>query len=238
MRHHAPIYRRYAMTKVFYFSGSGHSLAVAKAVSEKIGGQPVEIDHAPPRYSDIAVVVFPVYCQNIPKPVKMFLNKLAAKHIALIATYGRISHGNVLREAQKLVQGQVIAGAYIATGHTFLGGDCVFDAAWLEPLAQSLREPKQATIPEAPKDRWADLFPGLRSRLGTGLWRTELCDRCGLCEKRCPVNAIRAGRITSQCIRCLRCVTNCPKGAMRYKNRWLLERYLRGHWNDHTVLYL
>ena len=228
------------MTKVFYFSGSGHTFAVAKAISEMISCEIVEMDHAMPHplYEDRVVIVFPVYCQNIPKPVKAFLKQLAARHVVLIATYGRISYGNVLYEAQKLVHGEVIAGAYIPTGHTFLAGERAFDTACLRPIAERIQDPKPVTIPKSRKSLWANIFPGFRSRVGTRLWRTDRCDHCGLCQERCPVNAIKAGRITAKCIRCLRCAANCPKGALRYKNRWILHQYLKNYWNDHLILYL
>ena len=93
------------MVTIFYFSGSGHSLAVAQAMAEflgcglkPIGGETEAIA------ADTAVVAFPVYCQNIPQPVVDFLKLLNAKYVALLATYGRISYGRVLYEAQKLVQ--------------------------------------------------------------------------------------------------------------------------------------
>ena len=63
-------------TDVFYFSGSGNSRAVAVSVAEKLGAVPFDITEG--LYSDsaaaeTAAVVFPVYCQNVPPPVKVFL---------------------------------------------------------------------------------------------------------------------------------------------------------------------
>ena len=76
------------MITVYCFSGSGHSLAVSKELSKLLDCEIRPIDNKTTT-ADTAVVVFPVYCQNIPKPVKRFLKGLEAKYVALIATYGK-----------------------------------------------------------------------------------------------------------------------------------------------------
>ena len=228
------------MTALFCFSGSGHSLAVANALGQVLGCDVTEIgqnkETAP--IAETAVVVFPVYCQNIPSPVKSFLKALRAKYIALIATYGKISCGNVLYEAQRLVQGDVIAGAYIPTGHTFLDGRCEFDQQFLLPIAQRICSPQKAQIPKTRKNPLSDFFPGLRSRIGVKIIREVSCNSCGLCDTMCPTGAIRKGHIHSGCIRCLRCVTHCPQNALQYKNSWVLEQYLKRYHKEEYRLYL
>lgn len=227
------------MTTLYCFSGSGHSLAVAKELSELLSCKIVEIgcDEELPK-DDVAVVVFPVYCQSIPKPVKIFLKQLQAKRIALIATYGKISYGRVLYEAQRLVLGEVIAGAYIPMGHTFLDGDYAFDKEYLIPLANRIKSPQKVCIPKTRKNLLAKIFPALRSRIGVKITKADHCDQCGMCEKSCPMGAIQNGRIHSECIRCLRCVAACPKKALQYKNRWILNTYLKKYHKEEYVLYL
>ena len=225
------------MITVFCFSGSGHSLAVAKELSQMLDCEIRPIDNKTTT-ADTAVVVFPVYCQNIPKPVKRFLKGLEAKYVALIATYGKISYGNVLYEAQKLLHRQVIAGAYIPMGHTFHDGDCEFDVTQLMPIVRRMKAPRQVTNPKTVKNPLANIFPSLRSRIGVKIKKGSNCCNCGLCERSCPVGAIRNGRIHSQCIRCLRCVTNCPQKALQYKNSRILDTYLKRYCKQEYVLYL
>ena len=228
------------MTTIYCFSGSGHSFAVSKALSEILACKITEIgfnceqsakDHT-------AVVVFPVYCQNIPAPVKTFLQKLCAKYIVLIATYGKISYGNVLYEAQQLVQGEIIAGAYIPMGHTFLDGDFTFDAKFLLPIIDRINAPQKVYIPKTHKNPLSNMLPALRSRIGVKLIKSDHCRNCGLCEAVCPVKAIQNGRIHWGCIRCLRCVTNCPQKALQYKNSWILKKYLGSYRKEEYVLFL
>ena len=237
MCYHATIPGVAYMIRIYCFSGSGHSLAVAKVLAEMLECQIRPVDSRTAT-EEVAVVVFPVYCQNIPKPVKHFLKRMRAKHIVLIATYGKISYGNVLFEAQKLLCGQVIAGAYIPMGHTFLNGDYVLEAKYLLPIVQRIKEPQQAVILKTSKNPLANLFPSLRSRIGVKISKGSNCNSCGLCERTCPVGAIRNGRIHSECIRCLHCVTYCPQKALQYKNSWILETYLNRYCKEEYVLYL
>lgn len=227
------------MTTIYCFSGSGHSLAVSRILSQILECEIIMINNVNhTTNSDTAVIVFPVYCQNIPDPVKKFMARLKSKHIALIATYGKISYGNVLYEAKQILQGEVIAGAYIPIGHTFLDGDFDFDSEILTTIAKRINEPIKATIPKAKKSPLANIFPGLRSRIGVRIIKDENCNNCGLCEKNCPVGAIHGGNTNSQCIRCMHCVTNCPVKALHYKNSWILRKYLNSYYNDEYVLYL
>lgn len=227
------------MTKIYCFSGSGHSLAIANALSQMLECDITEIgsDEVSSK-ENIAVVVFPVYCQNIPAPVKPFLKTLRAKYIVLIAAYGRISYGNVLYEAQKLVHDEIIAGACIPIGHTFLDGDCIFDKKYLLPIADRIKMPQKVHIPKTHKNPLANIFPALRSRASVKLVKTTRCNNCGLCEKLCPMGAIQNGRIRLECIRCLRCVRNCPQKALQYKNSWMLEKYLNSYHKEEYMLYL
>jgi len=228
------------MTGVYYFSGSGHSRAVAAAISGMLHCGVAEIgrDSGVDLMDGTIVVVFPVYCQNIPAPVKTFLRNVRAEHVVLIAVYGKISYGNVLYEAKRLVHTQVIAGAYIPMGHTFLSGDACFDEAFLLPIVQRIRSPQKAHIPKSRKNLLADVFPALRSRLSVKITKNDRCDNCGTCEENCPAGAIRSGKIHSGCIRCMRCVSQCPRHALQYKNIRILQRDLERHCKEEYVLYL
>lgn len=225
------------MTEVFYFSGSGHSLAVAEFVA---GALRCPIHFIPKVQSastavDISIVVFPVYCQNIPSIVQCFLNDMRAKNVVLIATYGKISCGNVLLEAKKSVSGRVIAGVCVPMGHSFLNGDCLFDSNAFSPVFQRIKNPREADIPRMKKNLLANLFPAWRSRVSVKIVRADSCTRCNLCGTLCSMNAIESGRTNQRCIRCLRCVANCPQKALSIKNSALLDKYLSKSRIEQTI---
>ncbi|MHB8791989.1 MAG: DUF362 domain-containing protein [Thermoleophilia bacterium] len=56
----------------------------------------------------------------------------------------------------------------------------------------------------------------------------ETCDKCGICAKSCPVNAIGMNPYPTidraKCIECFCCNEMCPTGAMEIRKNWLARR--------------
>ncbi|MBI5871438.1 MAG: DUF362 domain-containing protein [Actinobacteria bacterium] len=56
----------------------------------------------------------------------------------------------------------------------------------------------------------------------------ETCDKCGICAKCCPVDAISMNPFPEidreKCIECFCCNEMCPTGAMEIKKNWLARR--------------
>ena len=220
------------MICIYCFSGTGHSRAVAKFFAEALKTEITEITQEMKIScieSEISIVVFPIYNGNIPKPVKLNLPKINSKYFVLIATYGRMSTGNVLWESSRLVNGKVIAAAYVPTGHTYLNESAEFDAEILQTILMRIEHPKEIIIKKERKGILPRFFPNLRSRLGVKIRRTDDCNKCNLCVKNCPVKAITEKDISKKCIRCLRCVKNCPKNALKVTYNPLLKKYLKKH---------
>lgn len=215
------------MTAVYCFSGAGHSRDLADWVSARIHAPVYRIGaDAVPTTTDCAVLVFPVYCQNIPQPVKRFLQTVTSKYVVALATYGGISPGNVLQEASASVRGAVIAAAAVPTGHSFLSQPARADYAALIPLCDRIAHPKKAEIPKLFKNPFAGFFPSWRSRISVRIRPTSACGNCNLCERNCPQQAFHNGKPNHTCIRCLRCVSLCPKHALRVSVRPITKRYL------------
>ena len=224
------------MTEVYYFSAAGHCKALAELLGEMLRAPVRELPCNPS--ADTAVVVFPVYCQNIPGPVRQFLKNLKAPQVALAAAYGQMGRGNVLWEGAKLVSGTVVAGAYVPTGHTYLGGSVEPDLEKLRQFTDRIADPTPAKIGRSAKVWYADLTPALRSRLGVSLMKTDRCTECGLCSRRCPMGTMNNGIPGNRCIRCLRCVSECPAGALTAKLSPIMKRYLRKKRSTDFILFL
>ena len=226
------------MTAVFYFSGTGHSKAVAEYFSQRLECPAESIENAADAQYSTAAVVFPVYSDNIPEPVKAFLARLDSRHIALAATFGRMSHGNVLSQAARLCRGQIICGAYIPTGHTYLGQTAEFDRDALEPVIRRILSPVPAVLPAERQSTAGRIFPEARARLLTKIHRGSSCTGCGTCDRVCPMGTMRCGLPGRDCLRCLRCVQSCPRNALEARYSPLLRMYLRRERASGTKIYL
>lgn len=218
------------MTTVYYFSGSGKTKEVATFVANELNFPLKEISENKHDCQDAAVVVFPVYCQNIPKPVYNFLKKLDTEKIALIATYGRISHGNVLKECELVLKGKIIAAVYLPCNHSYLSDECDFSKDDLKSIIAKIKQSNQSDcvkILKSKKSVFADFFPALRSRISVKISKTSDCTNCGKCDGVCPIGAMKNGKPNDKCIRCLKCIKSCPNHALTVKYSRTLTNYLK-----------
>ena len=214
---------------IFYFSGSGKSKRIAEYLGKVLGfpfSDLTKINISEEPSVETAVIVFPVYCQNLPDPVKDFIPKLKAKSVSFIASYGRKSYGNVIEDAANLSESEFIGGACVPCGHSFLDEPDGFDFDSLSPITERIKNPEKAKTEKGHKDFYADLIPAQRTRIGVILRRNDSCNHCGICEKNCPMNAIKNGKTDKNCIRCLRCVSDCPQNAVTFKTLWFMKAYL------------
>lgn len=227
------------MNAVIFYSNTGQSKAVATYFAEALEYPLVNIEVAcAERYQNL-VLVFPVYCQNIPDIIKSFIEKVSATNLTLVATYGKMCCGNVLQEIQKSYSQNIVAAAYVPTKHSYIADDNAFnDYEKLTEVVQKVKNPAAITLPKLYKNPLADIFPRLRSRLGLTITKNANCTACNLCEKNCSCYAIHAGVINANCIRCLKCVTVCPNSALEIKVRLPLKLYLKKKKSNKIIVYV
>jgi flavodoxin/ferredoxin len=97
--------------KIYYFSGTGNSLYVAKDIAEKTGGTLLPIASMVDQEiikvdSDIVGIVFPVYYGELPVIIKRFAEKLDGlknKYIFAVCTFGG-SAGYSLELLRQIIQ--------------------------------------------------------------------------------------------------------------------------------------
>jgi len=91
---------------IFYFTGTGNSLAIAKSIGGNLISIPQVIDGNNLHFKDDVIgIVFPVYALIAPKMVRDFLDKakFEADYLFAIGTYGN-SGGSSLLSLQKQAQ--------------------------------------------------------------------------------------------------------------------------------------
>lgn len=227
------------MNAVLYYSNTGESKRIAEYISAQTGYGIYDITQTEQFTYENAVIVFPVYCQNVPKTVCKFLSQLSARHLALIATYGKMGYGNVLNEIQRKFNHDIIAGAYIPAKHAYLN-EPRFDAFnLLAPVISKLNAPATVAIPRSRKNPFANFMPKFRSQTGCKIVKdATLCNNCGKCTETCPEQAINCGVPNKKCIRCMHCVETCPNKALQILLKQPMKKYLSKQKINKTVIYV
>ncbi len=214
------------MNKIFYFSGSGKSKRLANFLGKEVGAEVFDLTKTSDYTADLAIIVFPVYCQNLPDPVIPFLRKLKTKKVSFVALYGRKSFGNVIEDAVKITDSDFIGGVCVPCGHSFLLEKDDFDYKSFKPFIERIKNPISAKPKHYNKSFYADFFPANRTQICVKIYKNENCINCGKCSENCPMGAMDDGKINRNCIRCLRCVSECPENALQFKINGLLKLYL------------
>ena len=227
------------MNAVVFYSNTGQSKGVAEYFANQLGYPLAALETECTDHYQNLVLVFPVHCQNIPHIVKLFLKKITAENLTVIATYGKICCGNVLYEIQKKYQKNIVAGAYIPTKHSYIVNDDVFyDFNRLDVIVEKIKAPSYIQLPGVYKNPLADIFPKLRSRSVLKIRKNDTCNNCNICAERCSLGAIKSGTTNRKCIRCLRCVEACPHQALKVKLGLPLKLYLRKKKQNQIIIYV
>ena len=227
------------MNAVAFYSNTGESRAIAEYFADKLGYFLVDIEaYSEENYKDL-VLVFPVHCQNIPDPVKAFLEKVDALNLTVISTYGKMCCGNVLYEIQRKYRKNIVAGAYLPTKHAYIDGDCAFsDFDKLDPIIEKIQKPSSVRFPKLYKNPFANFVPALRSRIGLKIQKSTSCNGCDICSEICSFGAIKEGITNNKCIRCLKCVDKCPLKALSIHIGSPLKLYLRKKKKNKIIIYV
>lgn len=226
--------------KVFYFTGTGNSLSVAK----QMGGELYNIATYKQKEvnDDESIgIVFPVFCYNIPIIVKDFLKntKLNAPYIWAIGTCGS-SVGYSFISINKLLQAQGKNLSYCAK--IVLPDSCMIFATPLEKqqpmldreqsLVTSFVEDINSKKVVAPfKDKPFNIdklaWWGIKNIYGTKNKATnQKCNNCGICAKICPTNNITITdkpHFGNVCETCFACIQWCPEGAIEFGKKLQID---------------
>ncbi len=206
-------------TSIYYFSGTGNSLHVARTIAEQLGESKViniarlKLDIIEDK-SDVVGIVFPVFYMDAPNIVKDFVKKLRLNpkaYVFSIATCGGRS-GNSLQTLDKILK---INGGHLSAGFTlktvdnaYIGIDLVTPLEEREKVLKASDEElttiieilkkRETHVPKLNYSIGSGIGGGMSSTFATHLYRlprrfnvTDKCTGCGICQKLCPVGNIK-----------------------------------------------
>jgi ferredoxin/flavodoxin len=231
-------------TVLYYFSGTGNSLAAAKALARELAGTvellPIAGRAKAPRVEidgERLGLIFPVYFRSIPEAVRSFLKKLefrADPYIFAVVTCNAVP-GHSLYTVKRLLQkkGRALAAGFAVD----MPGNAMLNPTEVQQERLAAAPAKLAAIVKAiaagrggiiegshdPQDYLRGLAMAalvkyvirLQKRLAIG----DGCDRCGRCARICPMRnitlAAEGGPVRgNRCQLCLACFHWCPRRAV------------------------
>ena len=223
---------------VFYFTGTGNCLYIAKKLEAEPISIPQVIHSRDLDFTDSSIgIVAPVYGHQVPPMVREFLSRATfhTDYLYILLTYGCI-HGGASELALDLCKELNISVSYINVilmVDNWLPGfdmdeqrkmDKNVDGQFNVILAD-LKARKRMISPVTDKDRAAhQSFLTRKSTQPPDAWKRLLrfpqsCSGCGICSMVCPSGSVRMedGRpvyIPDNCQTCLACINACPSKAI------------------------
>lgn len=205
-------------TEIYYFTGTGNSLVVARDLAKELNGELIAIPSVMSKETinvdaEVIGVVFPVYIWGMPLIVTRFINKLENlkdKYVFAVATCGGMP-GATINQFEKVLENR---GGQLAVGFT------VIMPGNYTPMYGAIEERKQMQmfkkwdyklkiICKYVKDNKRgikennnvfvnlifssfiyNLSPKHIPKMDRQFWFDENCNKCGICKKVCPVDNI------------------------------------------------
>jgi ferredoxin/flavodoxin len=231
---------------VFYFSGTGNCLKVAKILSKELENSTiVSMAKSEPyvftkQYDSIGIV-YPTYFQGLPKSVRKFLsvinfdnNKNA--YFYAITTFGGFVGNGLSQVKQLLLEKHNIK---LNCGHKlqmYSNYVVMYDMSKkvaeitkksdekLVPIINAIKKKENNNVKQS--NRLLDWYYNLRLKNIPTMDRNYNvntdCIGCGICKEVCPVKNIeiinKRPQYKNNCEQCVACIQYCPQKAINYKN--------------------
>lgn len=224
---------------VFYFTGTGNSLYIAKQLEKDPVSIPQAIRQEHLKFTaDSIGIVAPIYGHEVPPMVREFMKKAVfhTEYFYMILTYGN-RHGGAAELAKALCDECGTQVNYINVIVMVDNWLPAFDMDEQKKIDKKIDENLAVILEDiaACKNRIAEVTDADRavhqqflermSQMPPDAWQhllrvTDACVGCGICEKVCPASSVRvsdgkAVHIPGSCQTCLACAHACPQKAIR-----------------------
>ena len=242
-------------TVIYWFSGTGNSLAVAKELAKQCGDAELvsmaKVIRNPPPSAERIGLVFPVYAFCPPALVTRFVKKLNAatdSYVFSVITYAGLP-GGTLAVLRRLLQkrGLDLAaswGVKMPENYPPFGGAPAPEKQQAINVAAAERIEKiAAELQQSPRGRHEKIktvwkivsrmiyasFQKRVARADRSFRADEKCNGCCICTRVCPVNNVVMfeGRPSwlGHCEQCYACFHWCPQQAVQYGRSTKQHRY-------------
>lgn len=248
---------------ILYFSATGNNKYIAEKIAMELDDHAVSIEKFNTekirlRNGESFGIVVPTYFLELPANVKEFLQSMVFEcggdnYVFGVVTYGSIPGASGIN-LKKLLRAK---GIRIDALYSIITPDTwtiVYDLSDKEKVVETLKvtqdQLKKVIGRIRAKEKgdfitWrlpyliTSIYDPLYNRArNTSHFKVEGgCIGCGLCERNCPVKAIKIENnkpiwIKEKCIACLRCLHNCPTFSIQYGNK------TKAHGQYRTTMYL
>lgn len=232
--------------RVFYFSGTGNSLAVAEALVQRLGAGILEAMAQYEKKKEIliadenVVIVCPVYFFEVPGLVSRFVQKMKCTggvRVSALLTCGG-DGGYALYQLDETLRSRGLkldAGMYVPVAeNSILIQTSQEKRARFREIADKAIDLMSRSILQGNSVEYQDDYT-LKKRFWNAAMKAGMkyiyrsdhkscdrtqCNQCGLCEKVCPVNNIEMQegfpRWGKSCEQCFACINWCHKSAVRF----------------------
>ncbi|MFX0070328.1 MAG: EFR1 family ferrodoxin [Candidatus Hermodarchaeota archaeon] len=231
---------------IYYFSGTGNSLYIAKKIAEKLNDcelipiSKIWQQDNPSSEAERIGFIFPLYYLGLPAIIYDFVSKFnvsSANYIFTLITSGGGGTGTalnqinkMLKKKSKLLNGSFcvrMPGNYIPMYNVPSKEEQKYyfkhaDEA-LDKIVESIRKNETVKRKEHIQTIAKPVNKYFRNKVNNSdrkFYADENCNSCEICEKVCPVNNIKIIEgipiWQHKCQQCLACIHFCPQNAIQY----------------------